>query len=70
MTDPKKELSSGRYSSEKAGPTQMQKTRRENSINDLDFIVTKTLKFCDCHRVVWSVCMAWTSLSLQAHLAC
>lgn len=41
MTDPKKELSSGTYSSEKAEQIKMQKTRRENCINYLDFIVTK-----------------------------
>lgn len=40
MADPKKEYSSGRYSSGKAEQIQMQKTR-ENCINDLDFIVTK-----------------------------
>lgn len=44
MTDHKKKVSLGRYSSEKAEQIQMQKTRRENCINDLDFIVTKKLK--------------------------
>lgn len=41
MTDPKKKVSSGRYPSEKTEQIQMQKTRRENCINYLDFIVTK-----------------------------
>lgn len=41
MTDPKNELASGKYSSEKAEQIQIQKTRRGNGINNFNFIVTR-----------------------------